>query len=49
MISFLSKTMNLEPGDIIYTGTPEGVGKINKGDIVTGGIDNLAEISITLE
>ena len=49
MISFLSITMNLEPGDIIYTGTPEGVGKINKGDIVTGGIDNLAEISITLE
>ena len=31
MISFLSKTMTLEAGDIIYTGTPEGVGKIIKG------------------
>ena len=49
MISFLSKTMTLEAGDIIYTGTPEGVGKINKGDVISGGIDGLTEISVTIE
>ena len=30
MISILSKTMTLKPGDLIYTGTPEGVGPIVK-------------------
>ena len=49
MISFLSKTMTLKAGDIIYTGTPEGVGKINKGDVISGGIDGLTEISVTIE
>ena len=46
MISILSKTVTLEPGDIIYTGTPEGVGPITKGDKISGGIDGLGEISL---
>ena len=49
MISFLSKTITLEPGDIIYTGTPEGVGKINRGDIITGGVEGITEILIKIE
>ena len=48
MVSILSKTMTLEPGDIIYTGTPEGVGPIKKGDKVTGGVDGLGEISLSI-
>ena len=48
MISILSKTMALLPGDIIYTGTPEGVGPINKGDKVTGGVEGIGEVSITI-
>ena len=48
MISILSKTMTLEPGDIIYTGTPEGVGPVKKGDKVTGGVDGLGEISLSI-
>src|SRR6056300_1443334 len=39
MISILSKTMTLKPGDLIYTGTPEGVGPISKGDKIIGGIE----------
>jgi 2-keto-4-pentenoate hydratase/2-oxohepta-3-ene-1,7-dioic acid hydratase in catechol pathway len=34
LISFISKIMTLEPGDVIATGTPEGVGPLNAGDIV---------------
>ena len=48
MISILSKTMTLKPGDLIYTGTPEGVGPISKGDKITGGVDGIGEISITI-
>jgi fumarylpyruvate hydrolase len=48
MISILSKTITLLPGDVIYTGTPEGVGPINKGDKVSGGVDGIGEVSITI-
>ncbi len=48
MISILSKTMTLGPGDLIYTGTPEGVGPINKGDKIIGGVEGIGEISINI-
>ncbi|MBI3194687.1 MAG: fumarylacetoacetate hydrolase family protein [Ignavibacteriae bacterium] len=34
IISFLSFIFTLEEGDLIFTGTPEGVGEVNEGDIV---------------
>ena len=48
MISILSKTMTLLPGDVIYTGTPEGVGPILKGDKVSGGVEGIGEVSTTI-
>ena len=36
IISYLSKFYSLKIGDLIYTGTPEGVGKIEKGNILNG-------------
>jgi fumarylpyruvate hydrolase len=36
------------PGDLIYTGTPAGVGKVVVGDVMTGGIDGIGEIEITV-
>ncbi|MFD2168704.1 fumarylacetoacetate hydrolase family protein [Tumebacillus lipolyticus] len=33
LVSFVSKVMTLEPGDILTTGTPEGVGQLQKGDL----------------
>jgi 2-keto-4-pentenoate hydratase/2-oxohepta-3-ene-1,7-dioic acid hydratase in catechol pathway len=33
-ISFISRIMTLEPGDLIATGTPEGVGPLLAGDVV---------------
>jgi 2-keto-4-pentenoate hydratase/2-oxohepta-3-ene-1,7-dioic acid hydratase in catechol pathway len=44
-----SRAMTLEPGDIITTGTPEGVGVINKGDTVTIRIDRIGEFSVNVE
>lgn len=34
LIAYITKVMTLEPGDIIATGTPEGVGALNPGDVV---------------
>tara|TARA_X000000368_G_scaffold412190_1_gene398199 strand:- start:11693 stop:12304 length:612 start_codon:yes stop_codon:yes gene_type:complete len=36
IISYLSKFYSLKIGDLIYTGTPSGVGKIEKGDLLNG-------------
>jgi fumarylpyruvate hydrolase len=48
IVSILSHSMELKPGDVIMTGTPAGVGAIVAGDKVTGGIDGLGEIDITV-
>ncbi len=48
VISYLSGYMELKPGDLIYTGTPEGVGPIVAGDTVTGGIEGIGTIEITV-
>lgn len=41
IISFISKIMTLFPGDIITTGTPSGVGKLEEGDIVEVEIEGI--------
>ena len=48
IISILSHSMALKPGDLIMTGTPAGVGPMVPGDQVTAGIDGLGEIAITI-
>lgn len=48
LISTLSHGIVLQPGDLIYTGTPAGVSSIVAGDKLTGGIDALTEIEITI-
>lgn len=44
LTSFISKIMTLYPGDIIATGTPPGVGSINKGDLVEIKIENIGTL-----
>jgi len=41
IISILSTYVRLVPGDLIYTGTPAGVGALKHGDLVEGGVDGL--------
>jgi fumarylpyruvate hydrolase len=36
----------LAAGDLIMTGTPAGVGAVNKGDIMKGGVEGVGEIEI---
>ncbi len=48
IISICSQSMRLAPGDLIYTGTPAGVGPMVAGDRVTGGVDGLGEIALTI-
>ena len=45
-ISVLSKLWTLQPGDLIYTGTPEGVGAVQKGDLLEGHIDGLGDLKL---
>lgn len=47
-IAELSTFFALVPGDLIFTGTPAGVGPIEAGDKVTGGIDGIDDIAITI-
>lgn len=44
VISILSHSVALAPGDLIMTGTPAGVGAIAPGQTITGGIDGLGDI-----
>ncbi|MCF6322395.1 MAG: fumarylacetoacetate hydrolase family protein [Rhizobiaceae bacterium] len=48
IIAFCSSALRLEPGDLIYTGTPAGVGPVVVGDKITGGIDRLGEIEVSI-
>jgi fumarylpyruvate hydrolase len=47
-IAELSTFFALLPGDLVFTGTPAGVGPLDVGDEVTGGIDGIDEIAITI-
>jgi len=48
IIADLSLFYHLQPGDLIYTGTPEGVGPVVSGDTITGRIAGVADISLTV-
>ncbi|WP_313805615.1 fumarylacetoacetate hydrolase family protein [Sphingobium sp.] len=48
IISQLSRQYHLEPGDLIYTGTPAGVGPIEAGDVVKGHVADLTPLSMTV-
>ena len=43
-VSHLSRFFDLVPGDLIYTGTPAGVGPVIPGDLMIGSIDGLSEL-----
>ena len=47
-IEHLSAAWELQPGDLIYTGTPEGVGAVVTGDVLEGGVDGLGSIRLKL-
>ena len=48
IIQHLSVYFALQPGDLIFTGTPEGVGPVKVGDVLEGGVEGIAEISLEI-
>ncbi|MFC5358383.1 fumarylacetoacetate hydrolase family protein [Azospirillum himalayense] len=47
-ISYLSGLVELQPGDLIYTGTPEGVGPVVAGDRLEGAVEGVGSIAVTI-
>jgi fumarylpyruvate hydrolase len=48
VIAQLSRQVRLEAGDLIYTGTPSGVGPVVPGDLITARIDGLPSLTVTI-
>ncbi len=48
IIADLSLFYHLQPGDLIYTGTPEGVGPVVAGDKITGRVEGVTEVALTV-
>jgi len=46
MISFLSGLFELAPGDLIFSGTPAGVGPVQRGDKLLGHVDGVGELAV---
>lgn len=47
-IAFLSSLFELKAGDLIFTGTPSGVGAINRGDRMKGHVDGVGDLEVTV-
>lgn len=47
-IAYLSRLFTLAPGDLIYTGTPAGVGAIERGDRIAGNVEGVGSVTFTL-
>jgi fumarylpyruvate hydrolase len=45
-VAYLSKFFRIEPGDVIFTGTPEGVGAVKKGDTMKVGVERLGDVTV---
>ncbi|MWV48286.1 FAA hydrolase family protein [Rathayibacter sp. VKM Ac-2803] len=48
IVSALSRSVALRPGDLVFTGTPAGVGPIQRGDRLEAGVDGVGEISLRI-
>ncbi len=48
MIAYLSEYYELAAGDVILSGTPSGVGPVQRGDVLTGSIDGLGSFEVTV-
>ena len=46
LIEFASKFYTLQPGDLLYTGTPEGVGEIKHGDTISSTIEKIGTLAV---
>lgn len=48
LVAMLSRSVTLMPGDLIFTGTPAGVGPLLRGDVIDAGVDGIGDIRLTI-
>jgi fumarylpyruvate hydrolase len=48
LVAMLSRSVALLPGDLIFTGTPAGVGALQPGDVVRAGVAGIGDIAMTV-
>ena len=48
LVSYLSSIFTLEPGDLVFTGTPEGVGPVRDGDILEAELESVATLRVSV-
>lgn len=48
LLSMLSHSLSLRPGDLVFTGTPSGVASLQPGDVVSGGVAGLGDFVMTV-
>ena len=48
LVALLSRSVALLPGDLVFTGTPAGVGPLQPGDAVRAGVASIGELSMTV-
>jgi len=44
----LSRLYTLRPGDLVFTGTPEGVGPVQSGDVLDASIEGVGNLRVTI-
>ena len=49
LVAYLSDILTLRTGDLIFTGTPEGVGPLQKGDRVEGEVEGVGTLAFRLD
>ena len=49
MISYISSIFSLEAGDLIYTGTPEGVGGVVSGDLLEAELESVGMLRVSVQ
>lgn len=48
IVAQLSQYYHLQPGDLVYTGTPEGVGPVDPGDVLVGTVQGVGSVELTV-
>ena len=48
IIEHLSGLWTLQPGDLIFTGTPAGVAAVGRGDVLVGAVDGVGELTVAI-
>jgi 2-keto-4-pentenoate hydratase/2-oxohepta-3-ene-1,7-dioic acid hydratase in catechol pathway len=49
LLEFITRTITLEPGDVVLTGTPAGVGRCDKGDKLEIGISGICKAEFKID